>query len=481
MKINIKWKLLSRMLGQKLEQQKAEAPPDLFKPPEMLPGVAPAAEMAMDAAHTDIYAYLNAGNCGRETFPGFAYLAQLTQLPEYRMLSEKTADAMVRRWIKIGSKGKGNKSARIAAIEDALTRFNVRELYRNAAKYDGFFGRSQIFFDFGDIDGSELQIPLLLDKAKIGVGKLRCLTLVEAMYTYPSDYNSDNPLDPTFYVPQSWYVMGKKVHDSRLMTFVSKPLPNILKPAYQFCGMSVSQLCRSYVDNWKGTVKSVNRMINNYSKSGIKTDLSNTLSGDDDGTSEGGILQRAELYSAISENQGLMMLHKSGEESEEFFQFNTPLTTLDKLQAQAQEHMASVCNTPISVLLGITPAGLNASTDGEIRIWHERILDMQEILFRANLTKLINVLQLDIDGTIDPDIVFHFLPLWEQSEEEKAKNRKSDADCAAIYSGLGAISAEEVREKLASDPESGFTGLSGPAPDDGKDEPDDAAKDKGKE
>jgi len=470
------WKLMSRLLGKKQEQ--AVKPPDLFKPPTPYPGVVPAADMAMDASHQDIYAYLNSGQCGTEVFPGFAYLSQLTQLPEYRMLSEKTADAMVRRWIKITTKGKGDKSERIAKIEDALTRFNVRELFRDSAKYDGFHGRAQIFFNLGTIKGEELEKPLLMDSAKIGTGKLQCLTLIEAMYTYPSDYNSDNPLDPTFYVPQSWYVMGQKVHASRLLTFVSKPLPNILKPAYQFCGMSVSQLCRTYVDNWKGTVRSVNRMINNYSKSGIKTDLSNTLAGDDDGTAEGGILQRAELYSGISENQGLFVLHNgagNAADAEEFFQFNAPLTTLDKLQAQSQEHMASVCNTPISILLGITPAGLNASTDGEIRIWHEHILDMQEKVFRANLTTVINVIQLDIDGSIDPDIVFAFLPLWEQSEEEKAKVRKIDAECAQIYSTvISAVSADEVRENLANNPESGYSGLVGAAPDDGEDEQDEA-------
>ena len=57
---------------------------------------------------------------------------------------------------------------------------------------------------------------------------------------------------------------------------------------------------------------------------------------------------------------------------------SAPLGTLDALQAQSQEQLASVSGIPLVELLGITPAGLNASSEGELKAYYGRIHDDQE-------------------------------------------------------------------------------------------------------
>jgi phage-related protein (TIGR01555 family) len=476
MKLDKAWRLKAwakRMLG-------ADAASEVFGSPKLPDGVGPGAEvMAQDSVELGAtYAYANSAGC-YQGFPGYPALAALAQLPEYRMLSEKLSQAMVRKWIKITSKSDDKDNAdRISAIEDALIRHKVRELFRDCATNDGFFGRCHLFIDVGQDQGDELSKPLLMDNKKIGVGMLRGFKLVEPMYTYPFEYDTANPLSVKFYTPQSWYVMAQRVHRSRLLDFVSRPVPNILKPAYNFGGMSMSQLAQPYVDNWLKTRTSVGRLISNFSIVGVATQMGNMLIGvGDDATGDGeDLIARSDLFIGQRDNQGLMMIDK---DTEEMFNLTTPLTTLDALQAQSQEHMSSVSSTPLSILLGITPTGLNASTDGEIRTYYDHVLSMQGILFNDNLTTVINVIQLDLDGVIDPDITHEFVPLWQQDATELATNRKTDAETAQIYAGvLGAISADEVREKLARDPESGFTGLSGqaigPAPDPADETDDDA-------
>lgn len=424
-----------------------------FVPPKMLPGVVPdGVKLAMDNDMADVYTYASqmySASC--QQFPGYPVLAQLTQVAEYRMLSEKTAQAMTRKWIKVHSKGDADKSERISKIEDALTRYKVRELFTEAAIHDGFFGRAQLFVDLGEQEGDGLEIPLFED-ASIVKGKLRKFKLVEAMFTYPNSYSASNPLRDDYFNPSSWFVMGQKVHSSRLLTFVGRPLPDILKPAYNFGGMSMSQLAMPYVNNWLKTRDSVNRLISNYSTSGVKTDLSGVLAGD----SGEDLLNRAQLFADMRDNQGMMLLDMQGED---FFQHNVPLSTLDQLQAQAQEHMASVASMPLPILLGITPSGLNASADGDIEIFYDHVRDMQERLFRDNLTKVIKLIQLSEFGDVDEDVVFDFVSLWQQTEAELAANRKSDAEAAAIYVEMGAITPEEVRQRLGDDEYSGFNGL----------------------
>ncbi len=448
MKITDKLRLWGRGLVRKDD---ASAPK--FAPPVVPPGVVPVGGgLAMDSA----YDYLNA-NCAAsaEGFVGYPALAALFQLPEYRMLMEKTPEAMTRKWIVLGSKGDGDKSDIVAAIQDELVRLKVRELFRDAATYDNGFGRCQLFIDVGRVEGPELATPLITAAAKIPQGSLRALKLVEPIYTYPASYNSLNPLADDYYRPSSWYVMGGTVHASRLLLFVSRPVPTILKPAYNFGGMSLSQLARPYVDNWLRTRSSVGQLISNFSTSGIKTNMSAALSGGEDDD----IIKRAELFAQTRDNFGVMLLDNNVQAPEEFFQFNVPLSSLDKLQAQSQEHMSSVSGIPLSILLGITPTGLNASTDGEIRTFYDHVLSAQESQFREPLQRVLDIIQLSKFGTIDPDVTFSFVPLWQQSATELAANRKTDAETAQIYVDMAAISTDEVRAKLAADHESGYAGL----------------------
>ncbi|WP_163505183.1 anti-CBASS protein Acb1 family protein, partial [Escherichia coli] len=75
------------------------------------------------------------------------------------------------------------------------------------------------------------------------------------------------PLAADYYKPQSWYVMGKEVHASRFLSFVSRPVPDVLKAAYNFGGLSLSQIAEPYVDNWIRTRDSVGDMVHSYSTS----------------------------------------------------------------------------------------------------------------------------------------------------------------------------------------------------------------------
>jgi hypothetical protein len=51
--------------------------------------------------------------------------------------------------------------------------------------------------------------------------------------------------------------MGTEVHASRMPAFVGHPVPDMLKPAYSFGGLSLSQMAKPYVDIWLQTRESV--------------------------------------------------------------------------------------------------------------------------------------------------------------------------------------------------------------------------------
>lgn len=431
-----------------------------YTPPAgVIPAEIKSAVLAMDS--TD-YGYLNQSyiSMGYSGFPGYPYLSQLAQLPEYRKMVSIRAEEMTRKWIKLRCVGDDDKTDRMQQLEDALQRYHVRERFKEAAEHDGYFGRSQIYINVKSPKGTtawmdpvELQSKLFLSDKKITKGSLIGFQCIEPMWTYPGIYNADNPLDPDFYVPQQWYVMGKTVDSSRMINFISRQVPDILKAAYNFGGLSLLQIAEPYVNNWLRTRDSVSDLVHSFSLTGLKTNMAATLQGDPTGTD---LFNRLDLFKKMRDNRGVFAVDQG---TEEFFQINTPLNGLDALQAQSQEQMCAVSSIPLVKFTGITPSGLNASSDGEIRVFYDGIKADQENLFRDNLKRVIDIIQLSEFGDIDPDISFEFIPLYEMSDLEKATVRKMDADTDAVLIACGSISTMDSQERLAADPESPYHSL----------------------
>lgn len=416
--------------------------------------------MACDSMND--YAWINAQQYNYSmdfSFKGYPILAQMATRPEIRKIVTIIAEEMTRKWIEFVAVGDTDVSEKITQIEKEFERLKVREAFRKMAEHDGYFGRGHIYYDLEMPSGSgrvyderdELKTKLVLSPAKIRKGSLKGLTVIEPMWCYPGVYNSDNPLRPDFYVPREWFVFQKDVDESRLITMISNPVPEMLKAAFAFGGISMSQLVEAYVNNWISTRDSVKDSVRAYSTSGFKTNLQSTLQGGDGMD----LFSRVDLFNNMRDNQGSMVLDKS----EEFFQFNAPLSTLDSLQGQSQEQMAGIAGIPVVKLWSITPSGLNTSTDGEIRSFYDTIHARQEADFRDPLNKLLKIVQLSLFGEIDDDISFNFIPLYQLSELEQSQVELNEANTDAAYVTIGALDGSEVRKRLSSDKNSPYDGL----------------------
>lgn len=452
-RMNITMDMLMALAAEQPKEQRRE-----FSIPQLPPGVIPrGAKMALDSAMSPMMGWLNAqdGFCGMG-FPGFTYLSELSQRSEYRAPAETIAGETTRTWITLT----GADDAKLKELNQQIKKFKVRDLLRDASLLDGFFGRAQIYIGIRG-QGTDLarQKPLLIEPETIKQGSLEKLRLIEPVWTTPFMYNTNDPTRDDFYVPEAWYVLGKKTHADRLLTFISHPLPDIVKPAYNFSGMSLTQLIEPYVRRWLKTVDSVNRLVSNYSVSCIKTNMMAQLEGEDDMSLE----KRARLFNIMKDNRSVMMLDK---DSEDFFQVNTPLSGLSDLQAQAQEHMAAPTHIPLVKLTGITPSGLNASSEGELKVWYDYCDAYRTDFYNGHLTTILRLLQIDLWGAVDEEITFSWEPLDTPTEAELSKMRHLDAEADKIYADPmnPVVSTDEVRIKLKNSKNSGYNQLTGNAP-----------------
>lgn len=430
-----------------------------LKLPDIMPGVVPSgakAGIAMDSNFNGGYQNLSAFGVHAEVsgFPGYSYLAMLSTRAEYRNFAESLSKELTREWITINSTETAGEATKkkVTELTKAIEDMDLKGTIRKAAEHDCYFGRGQIFID---IKGQENKrnIPLIISNKTIKKGTKFDVKTVEAMWTTPSTYNAIDPADKYFYKPEKWFMLGKEVHQSRLLTIITRPLPDMLKPAFNFSGMSLSQLAEPCVDNWLRTRQSVADLIDNFSTTAIKTDMGAVLSGDDDGDE---LFKRADLFTATRSNKGLMVLDN---EREDLVQVNTPLGGLHELQAQAQEQQCSVTRLPAIIITGISPSGLNASSEGEIGIHYDNIAATQESDYREPIDTILKLLQLCMYGEIDPDITFSFVSLYQMTPKEESEIRQADSVTAGNYVDRGILDPTEVREKLARDPESGYQGL----------------------
>ena len=405
------------------------------------------ARMAMDFNGTSMNALTFVENTG---FPGFPTLALLAQLPEYRAMHETLADECVRCWGKVVSAG-ASDAARLQEIEAELERIDLCAIIRQAVIHDQAFGGAHVYFKLRN-DADTCSLPLLMKPYNVPKGAFQGLRVIEPYWVTPNNYNSIDPTAADFYKPSSWRMIGIETHATRMQTIISRPVADMLKPTYSFRGVSMSQLAMPYVDNWLRTRQSVSDTVKQFSISGVKIDLQQALL--PGGTQE--LAQRAALINAYRDNRNILFLDMA---TEEFFQVNTPLSGLDALQAQAQEQMSAVSHIPLVKLLGVTPTGLNASSEGEIRVFYDYVRGYQKNVLMSLVMNVLRMTQLSLFGEVDPHVIWEWAPLLELTALEQADARAKDADTDAKYLEAGVVTPEQVAEVLHNDAHSRYAGI----------------------
>lgn len=384
------------------------------------------------------------------SFPGFPTLALLAQLSEYRAMAETLAEDCIRMWGRVVSAGEADDD-KLQAIEAELKRIDMTSIVKMVVEHDQLYGGAHVYFKIkGDEQVREL--PLLMKSYCVPQGSFEGLRVVEPYWVTPNFYNSIDPTAADFYKPSSWWMLGTETHATRLQTIISRPVADMLKPAYSFRGVSMTQLAMPYVDNWLRTRQSVSDAVKQYAVSGVLTDLQQALlpGGGTD------LSNRAALINAYRDNRNLLFLDKA---TEEFFSSATPLSGLDALQAQAQEQQSAVSRIPLVKLLGITPTGLNASSEGEIRVWNDRVHGYQSHVLLPLMLNAIRMVQLNLFGEIDEHIGWEWTKLLELTELEEAEVRNKDADTDARYIEAGVVRPDQVTARLSKDPNSLYSGI----------------------
>lgn len=133
---------------------------------------------------------------------------------------------------------------------------------------------------------------------------------------------------------------------------------------------------------------------------------------------------------------------------EEFERKGTPLEGLPDLLDKFAARLAAAADIPVTILMGDSPSGMNATGDGDHRAWNNRIASMQVKHLQPRLEKLIRILMLSKEGPtggVEPEgWKVTFCPLQKLTALEEAQIRKTNADADSVYVKDGVLMPEEI-------------------------------------
>ena len=457
------------------------APEDLratCRPPASL-GAPEPARLAMDAASARARSLpghaleLGQGWTGTQ-FPGYAALSSLAQNGLIRACVETVADDMTRNWIEIKRRGCGSAAGRRhgrafgseadsasraapapwnaaapEALAAAVEACGLRELFHHAAELSGYFGGCLLLIDTG-VSGEALSTPLDRTGKSAELtrpGGLRGFRVIEPINAAPGDYDAADPLSPHYLTPAWWWLLGRRVHASRLIRVSADEPPALLRPGYNFFGIPQAQILWDYVLHFQECRAAAARLLTRFSLTVFKTRMDDVLfrAG---GTRE--LDARIRYLVDDRNNDGVLAIDK---DSEDVIKVDTSLSGVTDIVRQSLELLAAVNRTPAVKLLGISPSGFNATGESDIRNYHDHILSRQEKIFRAPLRQALEIVQIARFGEIDPGLTFDFAPLNRGDDAARAAVRKTRAETAAVYLDREVLSREDVRAALAADPD----------------------------
>jgi hypothetical protein len=168
------------------------------------------------------------------------------------------------------------------------------------------------------------------------------------------------------------------------------------------------------------------------------------------------LLSRVAMFNALRDNQGTFVLNKN---TEDFKNVQASLAGLHELQAQALEFVCIPTRLPLVKFTGISPSGLNATSEFEVEVYDDTISAYQNRFFRPNLEKIINFEQLSLFGEVDPEISWRFNHLRDLTDAERAEKESKDAERDSKYVDMGALAPGDVRKRIIDDPDMPYTAL----------------------
>lgn len=335
-------------------------------------------------------------------------------------------------------------------IDEAHRELGTVETLRTGLYYARAFGGAGIYL--GADDGvSDLSKPLQEDRIR----SFKWMTVYTPRELQPATYYSD-PFAPKYgeiatyrlsplNTPPGGKIVLPEVHESRIVripgveTTKRAQLSNVHPGWNDSILVRLMQIINDFQAAWQGAAM----ILSDFATPTLKLKgLAEALASTPDGQLT--ILQKARMVELCRSTARVTVI----DSEEEYKRETTNVAGLADLLDKTALRLAAAIPMPVSLLMGQSPAGLNATGDADIRWFYDQIKAEQKRKLKPALKRITQVMLLAKEGPcggVEPkNWNVEFPELWQLTEAEQVKAHLDQAQADAVYVQNQVVTPEEI-------------------------------------
>lgn len=322
-------------------------------------------------------------------------------------------------------------------LSKELDRLKFNKILEQSVKTALIYGGCLVYLDINVEDVKNLENPLYELASIAKFNKINSLKVIEPYLCGAAQVNTYNPLDKNYMEPEKWLISGSNalIHHSRFLKLSLFEVSNMIKPLYNYFGISLCQLMKDSVKRAYICNEALADLFLRFRSVIIKTDLIKNNIDE--------AVERSKSINAQTNNLGALLLTNT----EEYIESITPLSGLDKIVAQMMENIAVSARIPAIKLFGLTPSGFNATGEFDMNSYYDEIRSIQNSILKPFIERLLRLLVLQLGySEIYPKYEFNNLQTSSELEEANTLNITMDFLTKAIQNGV--LTQEQAFEYL---------------------------------
>ena len=356
------------------------------------------------------------------------------------------AEDMTRSWYALTGRFDPEDLADLRRLE---AKHSVRQELTDAIRWARLYGGSLALMVI-DGEGGRLDQPLDLQLLPPDCFR-GLLVLDQTMGISPSLELETDINDPDYGLPLYYTVTvddGEtstvRIHHSRLLRFVGRPLPRMEEISENYWGASELEHIWDELQKRSATSANIAQLVFQANITTLK--MANFGESVGMGTAKG----QANIRNLIAEENrfrtsfGLQLLSKDDSLENHPYSFSG----LSEIYEAFMMDIAGAAEIPATRLFGRSPQGFEATGESDLRNYYEMIAGLQERHLRPALERLLPVMAISCFGFLPEDLDFIFNPLATETPQERAEVIAKLADPVIRAYQAGIISRESTVEEL---------------------------------
>lgn len=343
-----------------------------------------------------------------------------------RKIVDIPAQDATRRW-----RGWQADNPQIEKLEAEEKRLKLRSKVRQAMIKARLSGGSAIFIGTGAADPSKALNPEALGSAGI-----KYLTVLDRKTLKAGELDKD-VLSANYGRPKAYTMTAAAggsevtIHPSHLVIFLGAEIPSEMVAGMVEPGWSDSVLTSimEAVKNSDNTMANMASLVFEAKVDVFKVPgLLGKLANDKTGVYESSLLKRFSLAALMKGTNGALLM-----DADELYESKSAsFGGLPDVADRFLQAVAGAADIPATRLLGMSPAGMNATGDSDLRNYYDRLQSMQELDITPAMELLDECLIRSALGSRPPEVHYEWKPLWQASATEKATIGKTIADTLKV-------------------------------------------------